>query len=191
MHRVDLSTTLVHWIKGDTDEDAFEIMCKIVNDHCLRGGSGYIKGGYECVCFTETPHTIFHAENNRYRHFGVSVSKRWLFSQGGRPVIYQRDNEFEALPESHKWRHVRFEPDLDDSPTDFSWEREWRIHTSALTLPPSKVRLLLPDEDWGDALKAEHAERGETCMRLERMAYGDELLIQQPEPFPYEWDIID
>jgi hypothetical protein len=31
------------------------VLEKIAAEGRLRGGSGFIKGGYRCVCFTETP----------------------------------------------------------------------------------------------------------------------------------------
>jgi len=171
MPRVDLSNDLIHWIKGDSDEEAFEIIRQIVREQRLRGGSGHIKGRYQCVCFTEAPQTTFHDVIGRYRPFGVRVSKRWLYSEGGRPVIYQREAEFEALPESHRWRHVRYEPDC-EPPVDFTWEREWRIRTDVLVLPPGEARLVLPHQEWADLLEADHLEEEEYRIRLESVAYG-------------------
>jgi len=34
---------------------AFSKFNSILNEKQLRGGTGYIKGGYTCVCFTESP----------------------------------------------------------------------------------------------------------------------------------------
>lgn len=61
-------------------------------------------------------------------------------------MIYQGEDEFDALPESHRWRHVRYEPDR-DPPIVFTWEREWRIRTEALVLPLGVARLVLPHEN--------------------------------------------
>jgi hypothetical protein len=100
MPRADLSNHLVHWIKGQSDQDAFEVLCRIVSEGRLLGGDGHIKGEFNCVCFTEAPQNTFHNIVGKYRPFGVQVSKRWLFSQGGRPVIYQPSTDYDLLPES-------------------------------------------------------------------------------------------
>ena len=55
MIREDLSHNLVHLVKGDTAEDALATFDKILADQALIGGGGDIKGGWRCVCFTETP----------------------------------------------------------------------------------------------------------------------------------------
>jgi hypothetical protein len=53
--RDDISENLVHFIKGDTFDDVFKILRKILWEMRLLGGTGYIKGGYRCVCFSEAP----------------------------------------------------------------------------------------------------------------------------------------
>jgi hypothetical protein len=51
------------------------------------------------------------------------MSKKGVFDLGGRPVIYLPDNEGTWIPDSEKWRHVRFE----FGSVDFTHEREWRL----------------------------------------------------------------
>lgn len=189
MPRADLSNDLIHWVKGESNEEAFEVLRRIVSEQRLRGGTGDIKGGYQCVCFTEAPQTTFHDVIGRYRPFGIRISKRWLYSQCGRPVIYQSEDEFEGLGETHRWRHVRYEPDR-EPPIDFTWEREWRIQTDSLPLPPGEARLVLPHEGWADRLEADHLDEEEYRIRLEAVAYGDEWLMQAPEPFRYGYSVI-
>src|SRR6266516_3972805 len=140
MKRDDISDYVVHFIKGDTFDHAFETLRKILKEMRLLGGTGYIKGGYRCVCFSEAPvHHLGSALTRptvhgvRYRPFGVVVSKSWLFARGGRPVIYRPDEEFLSLPDRMRWRHVRYEPAA-DPPIDFSWEREWRVKTDIAAL---------------------------------------------------------
>ena len=82
------------------------------------------------------------------RHWAGIVPKNWLYSQGGRPVIYQPDREFEMLPESHRWRHVRYEPGA----VDFTWEREWRIQTDRLSIDPSIALILVASHEWAESL---------------------------------------
>ncbi len=190
MARDDLSNYLVHWIKGDTDQEAFDILHRIVSERRLLGGVGRIKGGYRCVCFTEAPENTFHKVMGRYRPFGVQVSKKWLFSQGGRPVIYQAGHEFNLLSESHKWRHVRYEPDA-DPPIDFTWEREWRILADEVALPAGLARILVPHEDWAHSLEGEHEQTERGRIQMEAIAYGEEWLFRQPQAFQYEYSVID
>lgn len=190
MPRADLSTDLVHWIKADSDEEAFETLKRIVSERALIGGDGHIRGGYHCVCFTEAPESMFHQTgDNRYRPFGIRVSKKWLFSLGGRPVIYQPDAEFNLLCESQKWRHVRYEPDLED-PIDFSWEREWRIQKQELELPSGEARIIVPDSAWIDVLEDEHYQDEVSRIYYESLAYGEAWLFNQPDEFYYAASVI-
>lgn len=114
-----------------------------------------MRGRFPCVCFTEAPigeaASLFRLSGistpesgPRYEPYGIAVQKEWLFARGGRPVIYQADNEYDPLPESHRWRHARYEPAAD---VDFTWEREWRIRTDSLALDPSKSLVIVPTAD--------------------------------------------
>lgn len=188
--RSDLSENLIHWIAGETEEEAFEVLHCIVSEHRLLGGTGHIKGNYSCVCFTEAPQEAFHQVFGRYRPFGIEVKKRWAFECGGRPVIYQPESEYEALPDSHRWRHVRYEPDA-APPIDFSWEREWRIQASELAFHPGDVRIVVPDDTWILSLIREHEEQTDYRIQMEAIAYGQEWLMQNREPFEYSWTVID
>lgn len=190
MVRTDLSYDLIHWIKGESNEEAFDVMRSIVREQCIRGGTGHIKGGYQCVCFTEAPQNTFHDIIRRYRPFGIRVSKKWLYNEGGRPVIYQAEDEYDALPESHRWRHVRYEPGA-NPPVDFTWEREWRINADSLPLPPGEARLVLPKADWAAGLEAEHLEEEDYRIQLQSVAYGDAYLMEDPEPFRYAYSIVN
>lgn len=185
-----MSNDLIHWIKGDSNEEAFDVLRIIAREQRLLGGTGHIKGGYRCVCFTEAPENTFHNVIGRYRPFGVRVSKRWLYRQGGRPVIYQADSEFTQLAETHRWRHVRYEPD-EGPPIDFSWEREWRIQTDEIQLPYGETRLVLPHDSWAEALEREHFDDELHRIQMEAVAYDDEWLMQNPEPFYYAYSIIN
>jgi hypothetical protein len=148
--RLDISDYLVHYTKGVEAIKAFK---SIVDGGAITGGTGYIKGGYRCVCFTESPvHAIRDILLRRsecevkYEPFGIAVSKAWLFEQGGRPVIYQPDDEFESLPDTLRWRHVSYNPNR-NPPADFTWEREWRIKTDSLEITPDIACLVVPSVD--------------------------------------------
>src|SRR2546427_12661114 len=123
MIRDDLSDRLVHLTKGATEKEAGERFLSIVRDKTLLGGTGLIRGGYRCVCFSEAPISKLGAilaqpsiHGMPYAPFGVMLSKTTLFCAGGRPVIYQPEAEFEMLHESQRYRHKDFEP---GSGTDF------------------------------------------------------------------------
>ena len=118
--RVDISEYLYHWIRAESEEDAINNLCNIIENRKLLGGNGFIRGNHTCICFTETPMNLFHKTESRYKKFGVRLSKEHVFDKGGRPVIYQHDNEYKNLPENLKWRHVSFCPPK----IDFTWERE-------------------------------------------------------------------
>jgi len=190
MTREDISDKLVHFTKGDTFNDAFEKLRSIVNEHRLIGGNGFIKGDYHCVCFSEAPlssleHGLLNSSAySRYSPFGVVFDKKWVFDNGGRPVIYQPNSEFNDLPETHRWRHVRYEPTAEE-PIDFSWEREWRIHTDELIFDPSVAALVVPDQDWANILIGEHeAEQDYKVMQYSLMM--DECMTMQYRE-TFEW----
>ena len=123
----------------------------ILREGRLLGGSGYIKGNYNCVCFTEAPISELSAlfslnerlpieQRPRYSPYGFAITKEWLYQRGGRPVVYQSDAEYFNLADPVKWRHVRYEPPA----VDFTWEREWRICTNELLLEPESILVIVP-----------------------------------------------
>jgi hypothetical protein len=150
MLRDDVSERLIHLTRGESDQAAADAFLSIWKEETLRGASRCIKGAYQCICFSEAPITklahILADESHgmRYSSFGVMVGKKWLFEQGGRPVIYQPACEFELLHESQRFRHVTYEP----PDVDFTWEREWRIKTDELQLDPAAMTLVVPTRDW-------------------------------------------
>ena len=150
--RADISEKLIHFTRGATYEDALECLLTIVGEGRLIGGNGMIRGEYRCVCFTEAPAPALaggfvNAKSfGRYSPFGIMFDKTWVYARGGRPVIYESDGEFDALPEGMRWRHVRYGP-LGTPPVDFTWEREWRIRTDNLTFSPADAVLIVPNDE--------------------------------------------
>jgi len=53
--RSDISTKLIHFTRGKTYDDAFTTLKAIIRELRLIGGNGMIRGGYNCMCFTEAP----------------------------------------------------------------------------------------------------------------------------------------
>ena len=161
MIRSDMSNCLVHLTLAATEAAAAEAFLSIVSSRELRGSSRDIRGGYKCVCFSEAPLAVLvHSlalpavHGLRYAPFGVIVAKDWLFTQGGRPVVYQPEEEFDLLSEDIRYRHVRYDP---TKGPDYSWEREWRIRTSALSLHLAKVTFIVPTRSWEEHFFEEHA----------------------------------
>lgn len=184
MARLDLSNYLVHWTKGLDEEAAFLTLRTIVSERRIVGSNGHIKGGFNCVCFTEAPEVAFHQMAGRYLPFGIRISKKWLFSLGGRPVIYQSANEYDLLAAEHRWRHVRYEPDQ-IPPIDFSWEREWRICCDELYLPSEEVTIIVPDEHYENELLEEHQYHEHARITFLKEAWGEYAAMEYPEPFTY------
>jgi hypothetical protein len=176
-------------MKGPTEADTFGTLRRIVSEQRLIGDNGSIRGGFRCICFTEAPESTFHQLSGRYRPFGIKVSKRWLFAQGGRPVIYQRGEEYERLSEDLRWRHVRYEPDT-DPPIDFSWEREWRIHVNELFLPPEEVAVVVPHEQYAVELQDEHFYNEHMRVTFLRTAWGELAAFETEQPFAYELTVL-
>lgn len=149
-------------------KSALSVLEKILSEGKLYGSSKKIRGGFKCICFTESPiseiASLFLLENiakksdekTRYEPYGIAVRKEWLFSKGGRPVIYEPEAEFELLPEVLQYRHVRY--DDPDSEKDYTWEREWRIKTDCLVLDPKQTLVVVPDAETAFDLAFEHAK---------------------------------
>ena len=163
MIRDDISNRLVHLAKGASEEEAGRNFLSIVNSRVLRGGTGFIRGAFRCVCFSEAPiaklaHILAEPaiHGMPYAPLGVMIDKTTLFEGGGRPVIYQSDAEYGLLHEGQKFRHKRYEP---GSGIDFAWEREWRVLIDELPLDPALVTLVVPNRAWSDYIFKEHADR--------------------------------
>jgi hypothetical protein len=189
MNRSDLSQFLFHWVSGNSSEEALNLLHAIIVDEKIYGSSNNIKGSYSCVCFTEAPIEHFNFDASRYWPFGISISKLRIFQQGGRPVIYQRDSEFYDLPESLRWRHVRYEPDS-ESQIDFTWEREWRIQTNELPLDPDSMKIIVPNRETANELEARFNQAQWDRYHWECVGYGEDL-ARYPEPLIYSIKLID
>jgi hypothetical protein len=124
---------------------------------------------------------------SRYSPFGVIFDKSWIFSLGGRPVIYEPEEEFALLPSQIQWRHVRYEPN-GTPPIDFTWEREWRLRVDELNLNPVHAAIVVPDRTWANRLVSDHEKRQDWLVQ-EYSQIMDSLLAEQyREEFP--WRIV-
>ncbi len=163
MIRGDLSESLVHLTRGVTHAAAGEAFLEIIRSRQLIGSSRDIRGAHKCVCFSEAPISILvqalslpPEAGMRYAPFGAIVRKKWLFVQGGRPVIYQPEEEFDLLDERQQFRHVRYDP---NKGPDYTWEREWRVRADILPLNPADVTFVVPTRAWEERFLKEHAGR--------------------------------
>ena len=158
--RRDIGDNIVHWTKrrmvdqGGIEKkmSAIDVLEKILEEEAILGSSNFIKGKHECVCFTEAPivdmistfkmNSLLGDEEAplRYEAYGIAVKKIDAYKRGARPVIYQRDDEYESLPESHRWRHCTYNP---AGIPDFAWEREWRIQSNRFELDPESTTVLV------------------------------------------------
>jgi hypothetical protein len=131
------------------------VLHKILHEARLTG-TGTWTHGERCVCFTEAPIQEFNAifslvaiasseqQRPRYEPYGIAVSKKWLFSKGGRPAIYDHPDAFDCLPLSERYRFVPYDPTAN---IDFTWEREWRVKTDHLDLDPRETLVVVPSSD--------------------------------------------
>lgn len=162
MSRLDISPFLIHFTSGDGLDDAFHRLQTILADRRLLGSARLIKGGYQCVCFSESPLGSLQAGfvnercYSRYSPFGVMVSKQWLFSLGGRPVIYETEQDYFELAPSHAWRHMRYDIRTNRERVDYTWEREWRIQCDSLEFDPGVAKVVVLDKGWANRLFSEH-----------------------------------
>ncbi len=186
MNRHDLSLKLVHLLKGENIKSNLKTLLGILGEEKFLGGSGHIKGNFKCVCVSEAPlsaiGSIFDnrdAYGFRYQPFGLILDKEWFFEAGGRPVIYQPENEYYFLPDSLKYRHVTFDPTRKPTPIDFTWEREWRLCTDELKIDTTRVSVILPRRSWihkiNKLLKKKNIDRGWTFVALDDLGFNIKL----------------
>ena len=192
--RPDIAPNLLHLLRGDSRGDALDLLRAVISERCLPGNGQAVRDGSRCVCFSEAPikqlRDVFRwsAERDaRLQPFGVLLGKDYLYALGGRPVIYQSDDEYEQLPAPLRYRHVRYDP-VSVPPIDFSWEREWRLRADALQLEPERCCIVVASEADRTRLFTEHAEREE--LRLEALgpAVGGSLADELAESFP--WPVV-
>ena len=169
MIRIDHCENLIHFTKGGGEnpldyESAYQNLKKIINAKELRGSSGMILGGHNCVCYTESPVRCLtnkgHLESkyfSRYTPFGFQYCKTDIFRNGGRPVIYSTKEEGQNQKDNAQinWRYVSYDPGLKGR-LDFTWEREWRIQSDSVPVSPDLVKLVFPNIYWINRFIEEH-----------------------------------
>lgn len=149
--RTDISMGLVHLTKGNGEHNAFKVLMKILEEKTIQANTskvvdgriqGFICGNNPVVSFQDVP--LYSVSENilweqelrsrnpkspiRYEPFGLRFDKRYIFRNGGRPVIYENTETAKSfLPENEHWRIVKLDLENDDKIIDWTHEREWRI----------------------------------------------------------------
>lgn len=200
MPRPDISDKLVHFTSGANEEQAFANLCSIIDEGAIRGSDRMIKSRDRCVCFTEAPIATLGrglvnlSEFSKYQPFGVIYDKIHVYGEGGRPVIYQSDEEFFGLPDQARWRHMRYEPIIvppAEHITDFTWEREWRVRTDSFTALPYLGGLVFPSHAWANRLRRRHVEQQNYLVYEYSQIMDATLAEQQLDPFPWRIFVLD
>ncbi len=163
--RRDMSDLLFHFTRGkepiwhesrgyrfNSADTASHILTKILREGFLHGSSEWTYGK-NTICFTEAPIQEFNSifslvsiasekhHRPRYEPYGVAVNKRWLFSQGGRPVIYDHPDFKTKYPDNFLYRFCPYDP---ENGIDYTWEREWRIEMKELRLDSKHTLVIVP-----------------------------------------------
>jgi hypothetical protein len=190
MSRHDISPYLVHFTKPNGERNALDVLQVILNGSTLVGGTNAIRGNFRCVCFTEAPlKAVARALLNehgytRYSPFGVMLEKRYIYDLGGRPVIYGATEEYDLLPDSMKWRHVRFEPTA-AAPVDFTWEREWRLRQDALAFDAVIASIVVPTAADAARLREAHLREQDVLVQRYSQIMEVEFAEQYREECPW------
>ncbi|WP_461481441.1 hypothetical protein [Porticoccus sp.] len=187
-NRIDLTHRVVHLVRAETDEQALEVLFQIAYDEFLSGTNRAVIGGSRVICFSEAPESEFIKEKYHFRPFGVSVSKKWLFNQNGRPVIYQPKSEHCFIDPSMHWKIVSYSP-TEDEWVDWSWQREWRIQADRLELPSDEAVFLVPSEAWKEKLEGLYIQEEEYRAMCESLCL--DLYPYPPRDFPYPVQVLE
>lgn len=193
--RPDISPHLVHYTKG-TDEEAFAVLRLLIRESRILGNVNMIKGEHRCVCFSEAPPNVSRAGLNnmagyrRYAPFGIMFNKSKIFEWGGRPVIYQADEEYGQLRPTNDWRHVRYEP-ARQNPVDFTWEREWRMKCTELQFTPADAIVVVPNQLYAERLRAAHDVVQDWQVLQYSLILDEDIAEQYREDFPWRVSVLD
>lgn len=161
--RIDSTRFIYHWIKAEpferikeTDyETAFDVLLNVIRDGAVKSGEPYKTGYKSCICFTESPEYFMHSDKSKYQPFGVKYLKDYVFSQGGRTVIYMPSGEKNLLPDELLWRYMLHDPIATSAErpfgVDFTWEREWRLPVEELSILDA-YSIIVPDSSYIDRI---------------------------------------
>ena len=142
----------------------WERLDKILAANRLRGFPPFgAEDDQPVVCFSESPpeHLEHLLRDRGWQPWGVVVTRRWVYQQGGGPVWYARTELYDARTREQKPWLVRFDASPDRW-TDWTHEREWRIPVGQLDLEPGAVvAILIGDECWTPSDVARRVPNGQ------------------------------
>jgi hypothetical protein len=151
--RTDLSPYLLHFTRRSADGSGFDVLKSILKDGYLKGSTRFVRGSEPVVSLMEAPlpalKVILAKENwVRYEPYGLALQRSYVYSCGGRPVLYLSNSEEEKLkiPKKQLWRVIRLEYKKREEDThrelevlaDWTHEREWRC-PGRLKLPNNPI----------------------------------------------------
>jgi hypothetical protein len=167
--RIDHCEELIHFTKNSSEwdfEKSYQVFCKIIEDKELKTSNYMRLGEIHTLCFTESPYSCLTSKKelnkkyfNRYSPFGFQFKKKYIYKNGGLPVIYSPREDFEKDNEKINWRTVSYNPNGKGSDyRDFTWEREWRIkpELNKFILNPNEVKLIFPTKEWALKFRDDH-----------------------------------
>ena len=142
-NRTDISGYLSHLTKEHCDRSAVQNLVKILEERTIVGSSnsGYVAGRFSATCFQDVPlyslcQNTYHEQiyrnelggKIRYSPIGLAFLKSYIYSKGGRPVIYEKlEVAKKLLQEDEWWRIVSFDLSNKQEIIDWTHEREWRF----------------------------------------------------------------
>lgn len=161
--RDDICHYLTHFTKEKNSEigliDSTSILIDILSDRVLKGStteSGFIHGDKSAVCLHDIPlkyiiKSIYRSrDKNKTINFtgiGLCFSKRFVYKNGGRPVIYDKPNiAKQYLAKDEWWRIVNLDLSNDKNIVDWTHEREWRVPND-LKFNLSDVTIIVPNNE--------------------------------------------
>lgn len=192
MGRVDVSYNLIHLTKDSNDKDAYSNLMNIIDGRIIKASNRCVKGEHYCVCFSEAPIDCLDAKFcSRYSQFGLMFSKKHIYRIGGRPVIYQHDNEYNTLPESLRWRHVRYNPCGEgEDYNDWTWEREWRV-PSDVVFSSDDVHIIVPDREWVEKFLSDYKTDLEYQFLQYRELFDETYAMQMVTPDTWKFVMLE
>lgn len=146
IERSDLTTEVTHLTRALTEAgSAIEVLYDILKSGIIKGSttdSGFIIGNNPAACFQDAPlsaigqncwfEQTWRKENKftkkRYDPTGLIFKKEFIYTNDGRPVIYDSTKQAkEYLGPENWWRIVNFDLSNSENIVDWTHEREWRV----------------------------------------------------------------
>lgn len=112
-----------------SDHSVLASLLRIITQRRLRAVSRPVQSGPPAVSFSACPlvdlasRRIFRPHRGRwdFEPYGIAVSRNWLATRGGRPVIYRPPDSLRGDDPFEQPAHARTQPKL-----DWTREAEWR-----------------------------------------------------------------